>query len=91
MLENLRIRFTLLLLGLLSGCVLAFVLNVAWYLFKLIVLGYGHSAPESFIRIHVWVETTLIIISIIICLIASQWFYHYTFKKDKDIKGIFKK
>jgi ABC-type antimicrobial peptide transport system permease subunit len=81
--ENFKIRLTLLFLGLILGCVLAFVLNIAWYIFTLIVLGYGHSAPEWFIEIDTWIERILIVISVLSCLIASQWFYYYAHKKGR--------
>lgn len=81
--ENLKIRLTLLVLGLILGLVLAFGLNIAWYLFKLIVFGYGHSAPESFIKIHEWVERILVIASVLSGVIASQWYYHYAHKKGR--------
>jgi len=76
-------RLMLLFLGFVLGFVLAFILNVAWYLFRLIVLGYGHSAPESFIKLDEWVERVLVIVSILFCLIASQWYYHHAHKKGK--------
>jgi hypothetical protein len=81
--SSFKIRSILLGVGLLLGLIIGFVLNLAWYFLTLVVLGYGNSAPESYIRVQGLIELVLIIGSIIICLLASQWYYHYIRRKGK--------
>ena len=85
--NNLKIRSVFLILGLALGLILNFVLNLAWYFFKLIVLGYGHSAPEWFITVHERIEIILLIISVCSGLIASQILYRSAFQKRTKMKN----
>ncbi len=79
MLGNIKIRFVLLILGLLLGWILGFTFAFIWVVIKGYVLGYGDSGPEWVNTVTTWIQ----IISVLSCLIASQWVYHYAHKKGK--------
>ena len=83
MMHKLITRIWLLFLGLIAGFVLAFVLQISWYFFTLAVRSHCDSAPESFIRVQIWVECVITIAAVIVGLVASQWYYSYAHKKDR--------
>jgi len=52
-------------------------LNFFWYFFVSLILGYGDSAPDWLFPIQGQIHTIIFLVSILIGLIASQWFYYY--------------
>jgi len=81
--SSFKTRIIFLSLGAFLGLLLGFFLQIIFYLFSLIVLGYGHSAPEDFIKLHRRIDLGLMAGSIIIASIASQWFCNRALKKNK--------
>ncbi|GBD99840.1 hypothetical protein BMS3Abin07_01886 [bacterium BMS3Abin07] len=77
--NNFKIRVVLLLLGLLVGWVVGVFFGYIWYLFTLVVLGYGDSGPQWINKVTACIQ----IIMIIIGIIASQWYYHYAQKRGR--------
>lgn len=72
-------RGILFFLGLIGGGVLGYVLNSIWFFFRLVALGYGDSGPLWVNEVNKWIW----IFSILVGLIASQWYYHYAHKKGR--------
>jgi len=78
-LGNIKVRVTLLILGLIFGWILGFTFSFVWVVIKGYVLGYGDSGPEWVNTVTTWIQ----IISVLSCLIASQLVYHYAHKKGR--------
>jgi ABC-type multidrug transport system permease subunit len=82
MTNTIKKRGLLFLGGLVLGIVLGVLLNYIWFFFGLIVLGYGDSGPE-------WLTTVnrfIYVFSLAICLLGSQVFYHYVYKKKPKLE-----
>jgi hypothetical protein len=80
----LRKWIILLFLGFVLGGLLGYVLNVIWYIFGLVVLGYGDSGP-------VWLTTIqhiLYVFSIIFGVFVSQVYYFTCRRKYAKKTGV---
>jgi len=71
-------RILIVLFGLVLGCISGFVLNLIWFLFRFLLLGYGDRGPEWIITVNrsIWV------FSISMGLIGSQVYHHFRKRKQ---------
>ncbi|MBC8549072.1 MAG: hypothetical protein H8D23_05425 [Candidatus Brocadiales bacterium] len=77
MIKSLIGRLFYLLIGSVFSIIPAFALSLMWTAIKGFVLGYGDSGPE-------WVGTvtnTIITITVITCIVLSQFAYNHIHKK----------
>jgi hypothetical protein len=76
LIKNFKIRFAIFCFSIVLGYLTGVIINFLWYLFLALVVGWGDSAPEWYIEIQKIIFNTILIISVIIWIIGSQWFYH---------------
>jgi ABC-type antimicrobial peptide transport system permease subunit len=81
--KPLKTRVILIFFGLLLGGLLGLVLNFFWYFFVSLILGYEDSAPDWLFPIQGQIHTIIFLVSILMGLIASQWFYYHARKNGR--------
>ncbi len=76
--NNNVIKITSLFFKLVIGLVIGFALNISWYIFTGVVLGWGDSAPNWYFKIQNIVFNGVLLISVIGVFFVS----HFLNKKE---------
>jgi len=84
-LENIKIRTILLVVGSFIGLVLGWAIGFIWLVFHSLVLGWGDTAPEWYFKIQGTVQTTILVISIIAGIVGLQFLWNRAQRRKKGL------
>ncbi len=81
--EEITKTIILLIVGGFLGFVIGGAINSIWFVFRALILGWRDTAPEWYFKIQGTVQTTIMLISIIIGMFGLQFLYERAQKKRK--------
>jgi hypothetical protein len=82
---NYKFKFAILVLGIVIGTIAGIVLNYLWYLFLVLIIGWGDSSPEWYVEIHNIIFYLIIVLSIVLCSTYLQIRYYHSMRKGKGV------
>jgi xanthine/uracil permease len=83
--EDLGLRAFLLAVSLLPGVLLGLFLNMCLYLFHSVILGWGDSAPDWYVKTQGSLQVAVMAASVLACIVLSQRLYRKRMRKNASV------